>query len=64
VVQLSAAERRVLELLPTHLALAEIGNELHISRNTVKTHVAVIYRKLGVASRTQAVRSARDAGLL
>ena len=33
---LTAAELKVLELLPTHLSLALIGETLHISRNTVK----------------------------
>jgi len=41
---LSRAEMRVLQLLPTHLSLAEIGEELHTSRNTIKAHVAAIYR--------------------
>jgi LuxR family maltose regulon positive regulatory protein len=63
-VNLTAAELRVLELLPTHLNLADIGDELYISRNTVKTHVAAIYRKLGALSRGQAVRHARELGLL
>jgi LuxR family maltose regulon positive regulatory protein len=63
-VNLTAAELRVLELLPTHLSLADIGDELYISRNTVKTHVAAIYRKLGALSRGQAVRNARELGLL
>lgn len=63
-VNLTAAELRVLELLPTHLNLADIGDELYISRNTVKTHVAAIYRKLGALSRGQAVRNAREFGLV
>src|SRR4030095_13243229 len=32
------AEQRVLQLLPTHLTLGEIGEQLFISRNTVKAH--------------------------
>lgn len=61
---LSTAEMRVLQLLPTHLTLGEIGDELHTSRNTVKTHVAAVYRKLDCTVRTEAVRRGRDLGLL
>jgi LuxR family transcriptional regulator, maltose regulon positive regulatory protein len=56
---LSPAELRVLMLLPTHLTFREIGEELHITRNTVKTHVVAIYRKLQVTNRADAVRRAR-----
>jgi LuxR family maltose regulon positive regulatory protein len=55
---------RVLQLLPTHLSLGEIGDELHISRSTVKTQVAAIYRKLQCSTRTDAVRRGRDLSLL
>jgi LuxR family maltose regulon positive regulatory protein len=61
---LSKAEMRVVQLLPTHLSLAEIGEELHTSRNTVKSHVAAIYRKLQCTTRTEAVARGRDLGLL
>jgi len=62
---LSAAEERVLRLLPTHLSLAEIGEELHVSRNnTVKTQVGAIYRKLQATTRAEAVTCARELGLL
>ncbi len=61
---LTAAERRVLAYLPTHLPLGLVASELHLSRNTVKTHTTAIYRKLGVTSRAQAVTAARSAGLL
>jgi LuxR family maltose regulon positive regulatory protein len=61
---LTAAELRILPLLPTHLSLAEIARQLVISRNTVKTQVAAIYRKLDSTSRTEAVRRATDLGLL
>jgi LuxR family maltose regulon positive regulatory protein len=52
---LTAAELRVLPLLPTHLSLAEISARLDVSRHTVKSHVLSIYRKLGVSSRAEAV---------
>ena len=61
---LTGAERRVLELLPTHLTEARMAEQLFVTRNTVKTHVKSVYRKLGVASRAEAVRRARDTGLL
>ncbi|HVN10979.1 MAG TPA: LuxR C-terminal-related transcriptional regulator [Kineosporiaceae bacterium] len=61
---LTKAELRVLSLLPTHLSLAQIGDELVISRHTVKSQVASIYRKLGATSRGDAVHRARRAGLL
>jgi LuxR family maltose regulon positive regulatory protein len=61
---LTAAELRVLELLPTHLTLAEIADELHLSRNTVKSQVAAVHRKLQAATRTEAVREARNLGLI
>jgi LuxR family transcriptional regulator, maltose regulon positive regulatory protein len=61
---LTTAELRVLHYLPTNLSLAEIGNRLYVSRYTVKTHCASIYRKLNVSSRSEAVEAARDVGLL
>jgi LuxR family maltose regulon positive regulatory protein len=61
---LTAAELRILPLLPTHLSLAEIAAQLVVSRNTVKTQVAAIYRKLDAGSRAEAVRKATDLGLL
>ena len=61
---LTAAEWRVLELLPTHLTEAQIADELFVSRNTVKSHLRGLYRKLSVSSRAQAVERARELGLL
>jgi LuxR family maltose regulon positive regulatory protein len=55
---LTDAERRVLQLLAGDLTLREIGRELFLSRNTVRTHVHSIYRKLGVSSRADAVKAA------
>ncbi|CAN5650825.1 LuxR C-terminal-related transcriptional regulator [soil metagenome] len=63
-VQLTAAELRVLELLPTHLTLREIGDQLFVSRNTVKSQAIAVYRKLGVSTRSSAVQRARDLRLL
>jgi DNA-binding NarL/FixJ family response regulator len=61
---LTAAEVRVLQLLPTHLSLGQIAEELHVSRNTIKTQVAATYRKLQAATRADAVRRGRELGLL
>jgi len=44
--------------------LREIGGELFVSENTVKTHARSIYRKLNAASRAEAVASARGLQLL
>jgi LuxR family maltose regulon positive regulatory protein len=44
--------------------LGEIADELFISRNTVKSQVAAIYRKLRAATRTEAVREGRKLGLI
>jgi LuxR family maltose regulon positive regulatory protein len=57
---LSDAEQRILRLLASDLTLREIGRELYLSLNTVKTHTNAIYRKLGVSSRADAVRAGRD----
>ncbi|HET6651398.1 MAG TPA: LuxR C-terminal-related transcriptional regulator [Nocardioides sp.] len=61
---LTAAELRLLPYLQTHLTLAEIGERLFVSRNTVGSEVTSIYRKLGVSSRTEAVGQATAIGLL
>jgi LuxR family maltose regulon positive regulatory protein len=61
---LTPAERRILELLPTHMSETQIGEQLFVSVNTVKTHLRGVYRKLGVASRAEAVARARELGLL
>ena len=61
---LTTAELRVLHYLPTNLTHEEIAARLFVSRNTTKSHAASIYRKLGVASRSEAVKVARAAGLL
>jgi LuxR family maltose regulon positive regulatory protein len=56
---LTERERDVLRLLPSRLTLREIAGELCISVNTLKFHLKVIYRKLGVASRAEAADVAR-----
>jgi LuxR family maltose regulon positive regulatory protein len=61
---LTAAELRVLRFLPTHMSFRQIGEQLHLSRNTVKTQVISAYRKLGVNTRSDAIAHARQTGLL
>jgi LuxR family maltose regulon positive regulatory protein len=62
--ELTAREQAVLGLLPTGLSAREIGDELGISRDTIKTHTKRIYQKLGVSSRRDAVARGRELGLL
>jgi LuxR family maltose regulon positive regulatory protein len=61
---LSDREEAVLRYLPTVMSKAEIASELFVSINTVKTHTRNIYRKLGVGTRTEAVRRARHLNLV
>jgi LuxR family maltose regulon positive regulatory protein len=61
---LSQRELAVLRLLPSQLSLREIGDEMYVSFNTVKTHARNIYAKLRVSSRADAVARARELQLL
>ena len=56
---LTDRERDVLRFLPSRLTLPEIANELYVSVNTLKFHLKVIYRKLGVTCRAEAADVAR-----
>ena len=60
---LSERERLVLVYVERKLTVAQIAAELFISPNTVKTHLRRLYRKLGVATREEAIRKARSLGL-
>ncbi|WP_086560098.1 helix-turn-helix transcriptional regulator [Streptomyces africanus] len=62
--ELSARERDVLRLLAEMRSTEEIAAGLHVSVNTVKTHLKSIYRKLAVGRRSDAVRRARERRLL
>lgn len=55
---LTPKERQVLEQVARGLSNAEIGRELWLSEQTVKFHLTNIYKKLGVANRTEAARFA------
>ena len=61
---LTTAELRLLPLLASHWSFREIGDQMFLSRNTIKTQAISIYRKLGVSSRTQALEKAAELGLL
>lgn len=61
---ISAREYEVLDLLAAGHANKVIARRLNISPNTVKTHVAKLFEKLGVASRTQAIGKARALDIL
>jgi LuxR family transcriptional regulator, maltose regulon positive regulatory protein len=61
---LSDSEIRVLRYLPTYLSASQIGSELYVSHNTVRTHIRHLYAKLGTHTRAEAVGRARALGLL
>jgi LuxR family transcriptional regulator, maltose regulon positive regulatory protein len=61
---LSEGELRVLRLLASDLTQREIGAELYLSLNTIKSHTQSIFRKLGATSREQAVARARELELI
>ena len=61
---LTIAELRILRFLPSHRSFREIALQLGVSANTVKTQAHAVYRKLGAASRSEAVLRASEAGLL
>ncbi len=62
--ELTDRERQVLRLLADGCSYEEVGQQLFISPETVRTHVAKTLRKLGVRTRTQAVAAALRAGLI
>ena len=62
--RLTPAELRLLEYLPTHLTMQEVAELLGVTRNTAKSQNVAIYRKLGVASRSDAVAEARRLGII
>jgi LuxR family maltose regulon positive regulatory protein len=61
---LTAAELRLLPLLSTHMSFPEIAAELFLSPNTIKSQAISLYRKLGVATRSQAVARSRELALM
>jgi DNA-binding NarL/FixJ family response regulator len=61
---LTPRERQVLDLLSEGLTIRQIASRLRISPRTVETHVAKLYRKLGVRTRVQAISRAATLGLV
>jgi LuxR family maltose regulon positive regulatory protein len=62
--ELSVREREVLKLFAGMLTTAEVASELYISVNTVKTHLKSINRKLAASHRGEAVRRAKQLGVI
>jgi len=61
---LSERELQVLRLLNSSLTSTEIGQELYVSQNTVRTHLRNIYSKLAVHGRIEAIQKAKEYGLI
>lgn len=61
---LSPRECEILALLASGQSNKEMADALHISPNTVKTHIARIYEKLEVQRRVQAIEKARFLALI
>ena len=61
---ITARELEVLTLIARGLSNREIATQLFVSENTVKTHCARAFDKLGAARRTQAVQRGKELGLL
>jgi DNA-binding NarL/FixJ family response regulator len=61
---LTVREIEILQLLSGGLSNAEISARLFVSVRTVHAHLRSLYSKLGVGSRTAAVRSASDLGIV
>ena len=61
---LSEREREVLRHVSGLLSTAEVATKMHISVNTVKTHLDHISRKLATTRRGEAVRRARQLDLI
>jgi DNA-binding NarL/FixJ family response regulator len=61
---LTPKELEILQLVSDGLSNPQIATQLWLSRETIKSHLTSIYRKLNVTSRTQATRTAYDLHLL
>jgi ATP/maltotriose-dependent transcriptional regulator MalT len=62
--QLTKREIEIVRHLDTGKPITSIGASLHVSHNTMKTHLKNVYRKLGVEGRDQAVEKAKSLGLI
>jgi DNA-binding NarL/FixJ family response regulator len=61
---ISPRELTVLQRLAAGQSNKEIASELDISPNTIKTHVGQLFDKLGAKSRTDAIKRARELGIV
>jgi LuxR family maltose regulon positive regulatory protein len=61
---LTGRELELLTYLPSRMSNADLATLCFVSVNTIKTHIARIYRKLGVTNRNEAVERARELGLI
>ena len=61
---LTEKEREVLRHLAQLMTTEEIAGAMFVSVNTIRTHVRNILRKLGASRRNQAIRRARELGIL
>ena len=57
---LTKREIEILNRLSTGIPISQIATNLHISHNTIKTHLKNVYKKLGAESREDAVQKGRD----
>lgn len=62
--KLTRRERDVVKLLATGASNAQIAQELFVTEATVKSHLVNVFTKLGVDSRSRAIRVAEDQGLV
>ena len=62
--RIGGRELEVLELLAAGRSNKEIAQQLNVSPNTIKTHVAKLFEKLEVKRRTEAILRARELGML
>ena len=63
-IPLTKRELDILRRLSTGLPISQIAGSLHISQNTIKTHLKNLYRKMQVESREEAVTRGRELSLL
>jgi LuxR family maltose regulon positive regulatory protein len=61
---LTDRELEILSYLPSRATNSEMAERCYVSVNTIKTHMAHIYRKLDVVNRSGAIRRAQEIGLL
>ncbi len=61
---LTPRELEVLQLMADGLSIKEMAERLFVSENTIKTHAARVFDKLGASRRTQAVQLAKREGIL